>query len=67
MWYRPSYAPLFILATPGSILQKKIKEVTNKHTQRLRISVRVVETAGKKIGGVLINPDVTGCWWPDCY
>ena len=67
MWYRPADAPLFVPAFPGSILQKKIQEVTNKHTQRLRKSVRVVETAGKKIGGVLINLDVTGCWWPDCY
>ena len=24
-------------------------------------------TAGKKIGGALVNLDLTGCWWPDCF
>ena len=67
MWYRPADAPLFVPATPGSVLQKKIQEVTNRHMERLGMSVRVIETAGKKIGGALVNLDLTGCWWPDCF
>ena len=35
--------------------------------ERLGMSVRVIETAGKKIGGALVNLDLPGCWWPDCY
>ena len=31
------------------------------------MSLKVIETAGKKIGGALVNLDLTGCWWPDCY
>ena len=51
MWYRPADAPLFVPATPGSVLQKKIQEVTNRHMERLGMSVRVIETAGKMTGG----------------
>ena len=36
MWYRPADAPLFVPATPGSVLQKKIQEVTNKHNLDLK-------------------------------
>ena len=67
VWYRPADAPLFVPATPGSVLQKRIQQVTNKHMERLGMSVRVIETAGKKIGGALVNLDLTRCWWPDCY
>ena len=31
------------------------------------MSVRVIKTAGKKVGGALVNLDLTGCWWPDCF
>ena len=48
MWYRPANAPLFVPATPGSVLQKRMQEMTNKHMERLGMSVRVIETAGKK-------------------
>ena len=67
MWYRPADAPLFVPATPGSVLQKKIQEVTNRHMERAGMNVRVIETAGKKIGGALVNLDLPGCWWPDCF
>ena len=67
VWYRPHDAPLFVPATPGSVLQKRVQQVANKHTERLGMSLKVIETAGKKIGGALVNLDLTGCWWPDCY
>ena len=67
IWCQPADAPLFVPATPGSVLQKRVQRVTDKHMERIGMSLKVIETAGKKIGGALTNLDLTGCWWPDCY
>ena len=67
VWYNPHDAPLFVPATPGSVLQKRVQRVADKHMERIGMSLKVIETAGKKIGATLTNLDLTGCWWPDCY
>ena len=67
VWYSPNDAPLFVPATPGSVLQKRIQEVTNKHMGRLGMKVKVIETAGRRFGSFLVNLDLTGSWWTDCY
>ena len=58
VWYSPNDAPLFVPATPGSVLQKRIQEVANKHMGRLGMKVKVIETAGRKLGSSLVNLDL---------
>ena len=29
--------------------------------------LKVIETAGRKLGSVLVNLYLTGCWWDDCF
>ena len=67
MLYCPHDAPLFMPATLGSVLQKQVQQVANKHMERIGMSIKVIETVGKKVGGALVNLHLTGCWWPDCY
>ena len=34
---------------------------------RMGMRLKVIETAGRKLGSVLGNLDLTGCWWDDCF
>ena len=61
-WYRPQDAVMFVPATPNSELRDKIQNVVNKKTRELGMSLRVVETSGKKIKHSLVNLDLTGCF-----
>ena len=68
IWQKPYDAPLFVPATPGSVLQGRVQEVTDKHLGRMGMRLKVIETAGRKLGSVLVNLDLTGCWWgKDCF
>ena len=67
VWHKPHDAPLFVPATPGSVLQRRVQEVADKHLGRMGMRLKVIETAGKKLGSVLVNLDLTGCWWDDCF
>ena len=67
MLYCPHDAPLFVPATLGSVLQKQVQQVANKHMEKIGMSIKAIETVGKKVGGALVNLHLTGCWWPDCY
>ena len=64
----PHYAPLFDPATPGSMLQQRVKEVANMLRERMeRMSVKVIENAGEQIGQLVVTLDLAGCWSPNCY
>ena len=62
-WYRPRDAVMFVPATPNSELRNKIQSVVDNKTQELKMSLRVVETSGKKVKHSLVNLDLTGCFY----
>ena len=51
---------MFVPATPDSELRNCIQGVVNSKTRELGMSLRVVETSGKKIKHSLVNLDLTG-------
>ena len=61
IWHKPHDAPLFVPATLQS------SEVANKHLVRMGMKLKFIETAGRKLGSVLVNLNLTGCWWDDCF
>ena len=67
IWVKPHDAPLFVPATPGSVLQGRDLEVADKILGRMGMKLKVIETAGRKLGSVLVNLDLTGCWWDHCF
>ena len=42
------------MATPGSVLQSRVQEVTDKHLERMGMRLKVIETAGRNLGSVLV-------------
>ena len=67
-WYRPANSVIFVPATPGAELVKKIQGIVSHGAERLGIEgIRAVETGGKKIKDKLVRLDITGCPYPNCY
>ena len=31
------------------------------------MKLKVIETTGRELGSVLVNLNLTGCWWDDCF
>ena len=65
-WYRPSDAVIFIPATPGAELAKKVQSVVTEEGARIGMAVKVVVTGGKSMKQHLVRMDLTGCYYPDC-
>ena len=46
VWHKTHDLPLFVPATPGSVLQRWVQEVADRHLGRMRMQPKVIETAG---------------------
>ena len=62
-WYRPNDAVMFVPGTPSSELRNTLQKIANKNLSQLGMSLRVVETSGRKIKDSLVRLDLTGCFY----
>ena len=53
-WYRPSDAVMFVPGTPNSELRNTLQNIATKNLSQLGMSLRVVETSGRKIKDSLV-------------
>ena len=65
-WYRPHDSVIFVPATPGAELARRIQAILDRDMARIGKRIRVVETGGIKLKDVLVRSDLTGCFWPGC-
>ena len=66
-WYRPADTVLFCPPSPGGELRDIIQNVVTSEAAVLRMTVRVIETGGISLKQSLVRPDLTGCYWDDCW
>ena len=68
-WYRPADTVLFLPATPGSELTRRVRTVVQEEGRRLGISIRCVERAGVSLKQQLVRTDLSAgnpCPQDDC-
>ena len=66
-WYRPADTVLFCPPSPGGELRDIIQNVVTSEAAVLGMTVRVIETGGISLKQSLVRPDLTGCYWDDCW
>ena len=68
-WYRPADTVLFVPATPGSELIRRVRMVAQEEGRRLGVSIRCVERAGLSLKQQLVRTDLSAgnpCPQGDC-
>ena len=53
----------FVPGTPNSELRNTLQNIANKNLSQLGMSLRVVETSGRKMKDSLVRLDLTGCFY----
>ena len=61
--YRPNDAVMFVPGTPNSELRTTLQNIANRNLSQLGMSLRVVETSGRKMKDSLDRLDLTGCFY----
>ena len=58
-----------LLVSPGwhSVILSPVSDVVTSEEAVLGMAVRVIETGGISLKQSLVRPDLTGCYWDDCW
>ena len=69
-WYRPADTVVFVPASPGGELTKRMNEILQTEGRRLDLNIRAVEQGGLTLKRKLTGRDLVAgeeCGQPGCY